>query len=103
MKLVIAHCGNGYAGCDTEDLFVFDDDISDGIINDELWAWTCEHGESYAYVHFGWEEEYSEEEYDEYIENLYYDWKVVSYEEAVEWCENYGYDINDYLKGFEIK
>ena len=24
-------------------------------------------------------------------------WKDISYDEAVEWCENYGYDIEDYL------
>ena len=61
-------------------------------INQEVWCWACENAESFAYVHFGWDEEYTDEDYDDYIENnVDYDWHEATYEEYVEWCENYGY------------
>lgn len=99
-RIILAHCGNGYCGCDAEDLFIFSNLTDDKIITDEIYAWACEHAESYAYVHFGWDEEYTEEDYDEYLEEyMTFNWKDISYEGAVEWCENYGYDIEDYLRG----
>ena len=98
-RIILAHCGNGYAGCDAEDLFIYDNLIDDKIITDEVYAWACDHAESYAYVHFGWDEPYTEEDYDEYLEEyMTLNWQDIAYDEAVEWCENYGYDIEDYLR-----
>ena len=99
MKIILAHCGNGYAGCDAEDLFIFEDGESEKIINEDIFLWSRDQGDSYAYVHFGWNEKYSDEEYDDYMENyVTYDWSEISYDEAIAWCENYGYDPEDYLK-----
>lgn len=94
MKIILARCGNGYCGCDSEEVFFYDEDCwSATEINDEIYGWALENAESYAYVHFGWGEFYTEEEYDDYIENyMSYDWDEVSYEEYVEWCENWGYE-----------
>ena len=98
-RIILAHFNNGYCGCDAEDLFVFSNLTDDKIITDEVYAWACENAESYAYVHFGWGESYTEEEYDEYLEEyMTFNWKDISHREAVEWCENYGYDIKDYLR-----
>lgn len=98
-RIILAHCGNGYVGCDAEDLFIYDNLTDDKIITDEVYAWACDHAESYAYVHFGWDEEYTDEDYDEYLEEyMTLNWQDITYDKAVKWCENYGYDIKDYLR-----
>lgn len=93
MKIILARCGNGYCGCDSEDAFFFDEGTSEREIDEDVLAWARENAESYAYVHFGWGEEYTDEEYEFYIENYVdFDWHEASYEEYVEWCENWGYE-----------
>lgn len=92
MRIILAKCGNGYAGCDHEEAFFFEEGCwSDNQINNEIHAWACESAETYAYVHFGWDEPYTDEEYEDYLENyVSYDWEEVSYEQYLEWCENWG-------------
>ena len=60
---------NGYCGCEIEEEF-------EGTYEDAVdWAndYLPEYAESYAYVAFGWDEEYTEEEYDNYIEDCGYE------------------------------
>lgn len=60
---------NGYCGCDIEEEFV-------GAYNDAVeWAeeYLPEYAENYAYVAFGWGEEYTEEEFDYYLGNCGYE------------------------------
>ena len=91
MIIVLADCGNGYCGCDSEEAFFFEDGTKDFDINEDVYAWACDNAESYAYVHFGWGEDYTDEDYEYYLENyVNFTWKIVSYEEYVEWCENWG-------------
>lgn len=93
MMIILARCGNGYCGCESEDAFFFDEGTLEQEIDEDILMWARENAESYAYVHFGWDEPYTEEEYDEYIENYVdFDWHEASYEEYVEWCENWGYE-----------
>lgn len=93
MMIILARCGNGYCGCESEDAFFFDEGTLEREINEDILAWAREHAESYAYIHFGWDESYTEEEYDEYMENYVdFDWHEASYEEYVEWCKNWGYE-----------
>ena len=94
MRIVLANCGNSYAGCDAEEVFFYDEDCwSDTEINDEIYYCACESAETYAYVHFGWDEPYTDEEYEDYLENyVSYDWEEVSYDKYLEWCENWGYE-----------
>ena len=93
MLIVLAHCGNGYSGCDSEEAFFYEDGTKEDEIGSDMWGWACENAESFAYVHFGWEEPYTDEDYDDYIENyMSYGWHIATYEEYVEWCENYGYE-----------
>lgn len=90
-RIILARCGNGYCGCDSEEAFFFEGDFSVREINSEVWGWACENAETYAYIHFGWDEPYTEEEYNDYIENyLEYDWHEATYEEYLDWCENWG-------------
>lgn len=60
---------NGYCGCDIEEEFVGTDDEAVEFANEYL----PEYAESSAYVAFGWNEEYSEEEYDDYIADCGYE------------------------------
>lgn len=93
MMIVLAHCGNGYCGCDSEEVFFFEDGTAEAIINETVCDWARDNAESYAYVHFGWGEEYSDEDYEDYLENYVdFDWHDATYEEYVEWCENWGYE-----------
>lgn len=93
MRIILAFCGNGYCGCDSEDVFFYEDNVTDEAIDEDMHAWACENAESFAYVHFGWDEPYTDEEYDYYLEgNVTYDWRQATYEEYVEWCENWGYE-----------
>lgn len=60
---------NGYCGCDIEEEFVGTCDEAVEFANEYL----PEYAETYAYVAFGWDEEYTEEEFDEYIEDCGYE------------------------------
>ena len=60
---------NGYCGCDIEEEF-------EGTYEEAVeWAneYLPDYAETYAYVAFGWDEEYTEEEYEEYIEDCSFD------------------------------
>ena len=69
MLIVLATCGNGYCGCDAEEVFFYnEEDITVSDINEKIYTWARENGESFAYVHFGWGEEYTDEEYEDFLE-----------------------------------
>ena len=91
MMIVLAHCSNGYCGCDADEAFFFEEGTAERFINETVYDWARDNAESYAYVHFGWDEEYSDEDYEDYMENnVEFDWHDATYEEYVEWCENQG-------------
>lgn len=90
--IILAHCSNGYVGCDAEDTFWFPNDATDSEIEKEIWEWACDNANSYSYVHFGWDVEITDDEWDEYIqEHVTYDYRKIDYDTYVEWCENWGY------------
>lgn len=92
-KIILARCGNGYCGCDSEEAFFFDEGTSEREIDEDVLMWARENAESYAYVHFGWDEPYTDEEYDFYMENYVdFDWHEATYEEYLEWCTNWNYE-----------
>lgn len=60
---------NGYCGCDFEEEF-------EGTYEEALtWAdeYLPDYAEQYTHVAFGWDEEYTEEEYDNYLADCGYD------------------------------
>lgn len=91
MKIIRAWCGNGYVGCGDEDVFFYDDNDTSETIGKDLWAWAIDNAESYSYVHFGWDSEYTEEEWEEYLDDIDFEWIEISYEEYLKYCEEYGY------------
>ena len=60
---------NGYCGCDIEEEFEGTYEEAVEYANEYL----HEYAEDYTHIAFGWDEEYTEEEYDEYLENCSYD------------------------------
>ena len=94
MIIIIAHCDNGYYGCDSDKVFFFDDGTSEKMINEDIYCWAVENADNYSYVHFGCDGEYDdEEEYEDYIENyVYFDWHYATYDEYLSWCEKFGYE-----------
>ena len=60
---------NGYCGCDIEEEFVGTYDEAVEFANEYL----PDYAEQYAHIAFGWGEEYTEEEFDEYIEDCGYE------------------------------
>ena len=100
--IVLAHFDNSYWGCSQEEIFVFDKNTSTETISDEIWGWACGLAESFAYLHFGFGNKYSEEEYDFYLENLVHmDWEVIDYETYLSWCEKNGINPRDYEEIFK--
>ena len=78
MIYVIAYFENGYCGCDQTDFFEFDDDITTSEINDQMYDAMCGYAESYSHVAFGWDEPYTEEEWNDYVENqCMVNWEIV--------------------------
>lgn len=62
---------NGYCGCDIEEEFEGTYEEAQSFADEYL----DNYAEQYAYVAFGWEEEYTEEEYEQYRENCGYNIK----------------------------
>ena len=90
MIYVIAYFENGYCGCDQTDFYTFVDDTTTSEINDQMYDAMCAYAESYSHVAFGWDEPYTDEEWDDYLENqCSVNWEVVSKErwdeERKEW------------------
>ena len=91
MIIVLANCGNGYCGCNAEEVFFYEEGTSDYEINADVYDWAVDNADSFAHVHFGWDEPYTDEDYEDYIENyVTYDWHVATYEEYLDYCDNWG-------------
>ena len=69
---------NGYCGCDVTEQFVGTYLEAKDFAEDYL----PDYAEQYAYVHFGWDNEYDEEEFEDYKEDCGY-----SIELDPEWYE----------------
>ena len=60
---------NGYCGCDIEEEFTGTYEEAVEFANDYL----SEYAETYAYIAFGWDEGYTNEEFEEYLEDCGYE------------------------------
>lgn len=93
MMIILASCGNGYCGCESEEVFYYDEDTSSRTIDEDIYDWACDRAEAYAWCHFGYHTDYTEEDWDNYIENyVWMNWYKASYQEYLEWCKNWNYD-----------
>lgn len=87
---------NGYAGCDQEDVFYYDNDTPLYIIDEDCRDWGFNNADSYSYIHFGWGGDYTDEEYEDYLtECCNFDWRRITWEEYVEYCENWSMTPNE--------
>lgn len=90
-KYILFEGGNGYAGCEYSEALVFDEnEITDEDLNEISNDMMRDNAESFEYIHFGWDEKYSEEDELNYYENYAYGtWSKISREEYEEWCANW--------------
>lgn len=89
MIIVLAKCGNGYTGCDSEEVFFYEEGATEREIDADVYFWAQDNAESFFYAYFGCDEEYIEE-CDDYVENnMTYDWHIATYEEYLEYCKNW--------------
>lgn len=93
--IVRRYFDNGYCGCDQEEMEYYANDMSHADIDADTDEWGRNEAESYAHVHFGWDEEYTEEDMDEYIEGCNWGWEEVTWEQYVEYCENWSLEPNE--------
>lgn len=85
MKYIKFTCSNGFCGCDEEFYEMVEDNENIDIIADDI----LQNAYSFAepdgrFVDKCWDDELTDEEYDEYIENLSVDWEEVTKEEYEE-------------------
>ena len=85
---------NGYSSCDQEEMVYYDNNTPKKEIDIDVDDWGRENAESYAYVHFGWDEEYTEDEFEEYLYDCNWGWEEVSWDEYVEYCESWSLEPN---------
>ena len=91
--LILAHFENGYCGCDQKELFHFEAGTDLSFIEGTVSEWAMDNADSFAYVHFGWEAEYTDEEYDEYLEMVVWTYENLTYEEYLKYCEDEGEEV----------
>ena len=70
-KIYIITFENGYCGCNMEEEFEGTYEEAQNFAEEYL----DDYAEQYAYVAFGWDEEYDKEEYEQYRENCGYNIK----------------------------
>ena len=89
MKIILAYCDNGYCGSDSEEIFFYKDNVNEKDIDEDVYYWALENAEAHSHHHFGWDEKYTDEEWEDYIENyVNSDWHEIDKEEYLKWCDN---------------
>ena len=83
MKItVLAHFNNSYWGCNQEKIFVFDKNAPTEVISNKIQDWGCGLAKTFAYLRFGFRNEYSVEEYNYYLKNLVHiNWEIIDQED----------------------
>ena len=90
---------NGYPCCNEEEFYYYNkEDVASGLIDVDVQLWGCENAEAYSYVHLGLGSDYTDEEYDEYVADCGWGWEEQTWEQYVEYCENWGLEPNPLWK-----
>lgn len=77
--------GNGYCGCDIDEVEVFPDDTTDKELDQCADDMAMENGESFEDVATGWDRDFeSEEEREDYYDGCYCSWHEISEEDYKE-------------------
>lgn len=84
MRYIKFSGGNGYCGCDWEEVAIVDDDTTDRELDNQAYNLTMDYAEGYIYVaegydiDTGWE---SEEAENEYYEGVTSNWQEITEDE----------------------
>ena len=65
-KYILFSGGNGYCGCDFEDVLFYPNDVDENQIDADGWAMAEDNATTYSHIHFGWGEDYTDEEWEEF-------------------------------------
>ena len=88
-KYYLVTGGIGYAGCNFEEVLVYPDEITEIEVSEDAHDLVEQYAESYSHIHFGWNEEYTEEEWDFYLENYVdFNYQELTREEYLEYCHD---------------
>lgn len=82
MRYILFSGGTDYCGTKFEDCAVFDDGTPDSEIDNYANALAIDNGETFEYLHTGWDGAFEDEEDEEsYYASCYCEWAEVSKEE----------------------
>lgn len=85
MKYIKFYGGNGYCGCDFEQYEAYEDNITEDALAEIAYDLANDNAQSYEYIVTGWDEDFeSEEERENYYEDVEYGWEEVTKEEYEE-------------------
>lgn len=85
MRYIYFTGGNGYCGCDIDEVSVFPDDTTDEELDQYAYEMAIDNAETYEYVATGWDEGWeSEEAEDLYYQDSYCNWVEITEEEYKE-------------------
>lgn len=84
MLYVRVHFENGYCGCDETDVWEYPDNVTQEDVANDCEEHLYDYAESFAHVAFGWDEEYSESDFDDYLDSCYYTFDIISENELTE-------------------
>ena len=91
-KYILFSGGNGYCGCDFEDVLFYPNDTDENQIDADGWAMAEDNATTYSHYHFGWGEEYTDEEWQDFLDNyVEYSWQEITRAEYIAWCEEWNY------------
>lgn len=91
MRYIKFSGGTDYCGTEFEDIQAFEDSVTDSELDEQAEEMARENGESYSYLHTGWEDEFEDEDDEEaYFAGCYCNWEEVSYEEYAQYMRDNG-------------
>lgn len=91
-KYILYSGGNGYCGCNFEDVIFYPNEATDEDFEEDGWAMAEDNAQTYSHIHFGWGEEYGDEEWEEYLDNhVEFGWEEITRERYLKWCKEMGY------------
>lgn len=81
MRWIKFEGGAPYCGTEFEDIAVFDNDTPDSEINEYAEELAHDNGETYSYLHTGWEGDFEDEDDEEsYYEDCWCNWEEITQE-----------------------
>lgn len=92
-KRYMATYHTGYCGTEHRHYIIAD---SENQVEEYMEDGLLEYAENWTHVAFGWGNSYTDEDFEDYCQNCYYEIKELSDEDFEDVCEEYGVDESDF-------